>query len=295
MFGRGCASLRRRQGRAVGAGSDTQFESGGWSIIRGFLHPSELEPIRTGVNDALLAPRPSCMNRPGNDLVPLRWSDAVVAHILGSTQRVQRLRRLLGADDLKWLSGYLSIKAPHSPALWWHQDWWCWDHPVSFARPAPQVAVLCYLTDTNEGNGALRILPGSHHQSTPLHGQLPEPHGEAANRISLDHTAMRDHPDQITVAVRTGDAVVLDYRLLHGTHANDTARRRDCILFSFMPNWAALPPEIKAHCAMHPALPNRKEASSVLMRGYADLLPRFAGPPASLVVNRVAPANFRTQ
>jgi hypothetical protein len=32
--------------------------------------------------------------------------------------------------------------------------------------------------------------------------------------------AMRDHPNQVTLSVRAGDAVVTDYRLLHGTHAN---------------------------------------------------------------------------
>jgi ectoine hydroxylase-related dioxygenase (phytanoyl-CoA dioxygenase family) len=232
------------------------------------------------------------MNRPGNDLIPLRWNDGIVARILGLRQRMRLLRDLLRANDLKWLSGYVSIKAAHSPALWWHQDWWCWDHPISFRRAPTQVAVLCYLTDTNETNGALRVLPGSHHKSMPMHGQLPEPHGECANGLPLHHPAMRDCPDQMTVSVRAGDAVVLDYRLLHGTHANGTPQRRDCILLSFIPNWRALPSELKAHFAMHPALPQDGEASSRLASGYADLLPSFAGTPKSLAVNRVAPAIF---
>jgi hypothetical protein len=75
------------------------------------------------------------MNRPGNDLIPLRWNDGIVARILGLRQRMRLLRDLLRANDLKWLSGYVSIKAAHSPALWWHQDWWCWDIPsASVAR-----------------------------------------------------------------------------------------------------------------------------------------------------------------
>jgi hypothetical protein len=35
------------------------------------------------------------------------------------------------------ISGYLSVKEPRTGALDWHQDWWCWDHPVSFEEPAP--------------------------------------------------------------------------------------------------------------------------------------------------------------
>ena len=205
---------------------------------------------------------------------------------------MQRLRDQLQASDLRWLSGYLSIKESHSAALWWHQDWWCWDHPVSFSRATTQVAVLCYLTGTSEENGALRVMPKSHHQSMPLHRHLPEPHGDDANRLPPDHPAMLDCPGQRTVPARAGDAVLLDYRLLHGTHPNNTPYRRDCILLSFIPNWSRLSADLQAHCMMHPALPCEEEAPSLLASGYSDLVPQFAGIPASIAVNRLAPADF---
>lgn len=104
--------------------AELDFQSGGCGVIRSFLSPGELGQIATSLNEVLLVPRPPCMSRPGNDLVPLRWSDTIVARILGSTKRIEQLRDLLQAGDLKWLSGYVSIKAPHSRALWWHQDWW---------------------------------------------------------------------------------------------------------------------------------------------------------------------------
>ena len=271
------------------------FESSGWLVIPGFLDAIEVETVRATLHSALAQPRPACMNRPGNDLVLLRWDEPVISQMLRSRERIARLRELIGADDLRWLSGYISSKAPHSPALWWHQDWWCWDHPISFRRAATQVAVLCYLTDTTVGNGALRVLSGSHRQSTPMHGHLPEPHGDEANRLAADHPAMMDCADQVTVPVRAGDAVVLDYRLLHGTHANTTAARRDCILLSFIVDWLRLPNELKAHCAMHPALPRDDEAEAVMASVYAGVLPPFSGSPASLSVNRVPPAIFQAR
>src|ERR1700730_16627382 len=255
---------------------ENRFESAGWGVIRGFLDSSELGAVAASLNEVLLLPRPPCMTRPGNDLIPLRWSDAIVTRILGSKKRVQRLRDLVEAADLKWISGYVSTKAPRSPALWWHQDWWCWDHSISYRRSAAQVAVLCYLTRTNGRNGALRVIPGSHHKSTSMHGQLPEPHGSYANGLAFDHPAMIDNQAQITVSVQAGDAVVLDYRLLHGTLANNTPNRRDCLLLSFIPNWRMLPPELKAHLILHPALPDERETSE-LEGSYFDLLPRFGG------------------
>jgi hypothetical protein len=267
------------------------FASRGWALIRHFLDPSELQQTIADVSNVILLPRQSCMNRQGNDLIPLRWNDTIIARILHSPPRVQRLRDLLRARDLRWLSGYVSSKAPCSPTLWWHQDWWCWNHPISFRRSATQVAVLCYLSDTSEKNGALRVLSGSHLKSVPLHRQLPQPHGEEADQLPLDHPAMADVREQTTLSVKAGDAVVLDYRLLHGTHANDTSRRRDCILLSFLPNWHALPLELKAHLIAHPALPDEAEVSASLA-SYADVLPHFVGTTADVVINRLPPATF---
>ncbi|MCK9918416.1 phytanoyl-CoA dioxygenase family protein [Microbacteriaceae bacterium K1510] len=266
----------------------------GWSVIRHFINDDELAAIRESLHAAAAQPRPSCMSRPGNDLMLLRWSEPAVARILGAKSRMQRLSDELDAGGLRWLSAYISSKTPHSPPLWWHQDWWCWDHAISYRHATTQVAVLCYLTDTSADNGALRVLPGSHRRSMPMHAHLPEPHGEEANRLPLHHPAMADHPDQITVAVRAGDAVVLDYRLLHGTHANASPSPRDCVLLSFFPDWPRLPDELKAHCALHPALPTQEETLVAAASGYADLLPQFSGVPESLRVSRRAPAVFET-
>jgi ectoine hydroxylase-related dioxygenase (phytanoyl-CoA dioxygenase family) len=268
------------------------FDAIGYGVLPSFLGARDLRVLADGLAAALRAPPHPGMSRRGNDLVPLRWDDPIVAHVLRSRPHLAALADLIGARDPRWIAAYVSTKAPHSPALWWHQDWWCWDHPISYRRAAAQVAVLCYLGDTQAQNGALRVLPGSHHASAPIHRELPEPHGAAAESLRQDHAAMTDVPGQTTLAMRAGDAVVLDYRLLHGTHANQTASRRDCILLSFVPDWAGLPDEIKAHLIVHPALPREDEAARRAASGYDSLLPRFDGAPQSLPVNRIAPAAF---
>jgi hypothetical protein len=268
------------------------FLESGYGIIPAFLEPHELACLGAQVERMLSQPRHPGMNRPGNDLVPLRWDNDIVAHILRSPRRLQLLAEMLAPADLKWLSGYVSTKPPRSAALYWHQDWWCWDHPISFRRAATQVAVLCYLSHTSTHNGALRVLPGSHHMSAPVHRLLPEPHAEGANELRPEHPALADLPGQVTLSLRAGDAVAIDYRLLHGTHANESPARRDCILLSFVPNWSSLPPDVKAHLIAHPALPGEAEAAQRRASRYADLLPTFDGPPASLPLNRMPPAEF---
>jgi ectoine hydroxylase-related dioxygenase (phytanoyl-CoA dioxygenase family) len=271
---------------------DTTFQDAGWSRLPAFATTAELAALTAAADHVLAQERPPCMQRPGNDLVPLRWDDAIVATLLADDRRIARLTAAIAARDLKWISAYVSTKAPHSPALWWHQDWWCWDHAVSYRRPASQVALLCYLGATDRTSGALRLLPGTHHASLPLHAVLPEAHGDDANAFAPSHQAMSDHPGQITLDMTAGDAVVIDYRLLHGTHPNARPSRRDCILLSFAPDWSGLPDDIQAHLAMHPALPAHGERSQREASEYRSLLPEFAGEPASLAVNRNAPAAF---
>jgi ectoine hydroxylase-related dioxygenase (phytanoyl-CoA dioxygenase family) len=172
---------------------------------------------------------------------------------------MSRLGEVADAEDLRWISGYLSLKEPHSPALRCHQDWWCWDHSTSFATQAPQVAVLCNLDQTEDRNAALRVLPGSHRASASLHAALPKAHAPDADALGPAHPAMRDHPDQLTLRLRAGDAVVIDYRLLHGTHANATGARRDCVLLTSAPSWTSS----SARCGVAALLvPQRSQGAS---------------------------------
>jgi hypothetical protein len=84
--------------------------------------------------------------------------------------------------------------------------------------------------------------------------------------------------------------VVTDYRLLHGTHANAGARRRDCVLLSFTPHWRELPDDIRGHLISHPALP--QDGRSGPIGRLSALLPSFDGPRRDLPLNRNAPMAF---
>jgi hypothetical protein len=263
----------------------------GYAMLGGFLGPDELPALRADAERLVRSPRGAACERPHNTLVPMRWADAAVGAVLRPARRRARLARAAGAEDLRFVSAYLSLKEPHSPALWWHQDWWCWDHPASLASNPPQVAVLCYLDATDAANAALRVLPRSHRGWTALHAALPEAHGDGMQAVGAGHVAMADHPAQETLGVAAGDAVVIDYRLLHGTHANTTAARRDCLVLTFAPHWAALPADIRGHLIRHPALPADGEPRAGA--GCPDaLLPRFEGERRDLALNRVPPRDF---
>jgi ectoine hydroxylase-related dioxygenase (phytanoyl-CoA dioxygenase family) len=271
---------------AADSASAGEFRRSGFVVLPDLLSADALTQARAAAGRAIASPSGLSCERPNNTLVPLRWDSPLVALVVAARERI---RTAVGARDLRWISGYVSVKDPHSPPLWWHQDWWAWDHPISLARDAAQVAVLCYLADTTADTGALRVIPNSHAASVPLHAALPEAHGDEASALDLSHPAMADHPQQVTLTLHAGDAVVTDYRLLHGTHGNSGDHRRDCVLLSFTPHWRELPTDIRAHLISHPALPAADERCAGTL---STVLPTFAGERRDLPLNRSAPAEF---
>jgi hypothetical protein len=268
-----------------------EIDVDGFARLPAFLDGEELATLRATLGRASTNAEGAC-ERPHNTLLPLRWDDPVLELVLADAERVELLRERVAARDLRWISGYVSIKQPHTPPLWWHQDWWCWDHAVSFRAAPAQLALLIYVSDTDSANGALRVLPGSHLRSSPIHALLPEAHGAEAGQLDPAHPAFADLPGQLTLALRAGDAVALDYRLLHGTHANTSATRRDALLLTFAPSWAELPDDVRGHLIEHPALPGAGETERGAQPWQAELLPRWQGPRATLALNRNAPERF---
>jgi hypothetical protein len=271
---------------------DRTLDAEGFALLPEFASAVEIAELQMTVAARHDAPYEVVCERPHNTLLPLRWDDVIVARLLEDDARVTAIRRAANATDLRWISGYISSKEPNTPPLWWHQDWWCWNHAVSFRSAAPQIALLLYLTDTSETNGALRILPGTHLHSAPIHALLPEAHGSEAERLDPAHPAFVDLPGQQTLSLRAGDAVVLDYRLLHGTHANQSATRRDALLLTFAPSWCSLPGDMRGHLIDHPALPCAEEIPLTSDLWEARLLPRYDGPRRTLPLNRNAPSEF---
>ena len=263
----------------------------GYAALPALLSPGDVAWVTEHVDRLLDGPLPDSCHRPHNTLVPLRWNDPIVTPLLADVDRRLRIAFDIGATDLRWTSGYISVKEPWSPPLWWHQDWWYWQHPVSFAPEAAQVTVACYLTDTTPQTGALRLLPGSHRRSHPVHAMLPEAHSTAATTLDQAHPAFSNQPGQMTPEVRAGDAVVMDYRLLHGTHPNAASGRRDCILLNFSPRWSDLPAAIRGHLISHPALPGppAEEQPGPDTNGW---LPSYSGLRRDLPLSRHPPAVF---
>jgi len=160
----------------------------------------------------------------------------------------------MGYQRPMFSSGFVISKPPHSPPLFWHQDWWGWNDPVSY-QPLPlQVFLMYYTVDTSIENGCLRLIEGSHLKRHPLHDVAPEAHTEDLRRVSdPDHRAYQSFPEEVNVPVKAGDLVMGDSRMLHSAHANKTDQRRTVITLWYYPRFDEFPEGMQARLARNPA------------------------------------------
>ena len=153
----------------------------------------------------------------------------------------------MGLENMTHGNAALILSKPvHGPALYWHQDGMAWNHPKSGLPWPTKVFLSYYMVDTTPYNGCLRVIPGTHLHRIDLHDELPDAHEEELQDESTDesHSAFRDHPDAIDIAVGAGDLIIADSRVLHAAHPNQSDDRRSLLLqwwdvfpYPSMPSW----------------------------------------------------------
>jgi hypothetical protein len=168
-----------------------------------------------------------------------------MAQLIALPSALEALRQL-GFPQPKFYSGYIISKPPETaPALFWHQDGFGWNEPISYTNTPVQFFLMYYLIDTNRHNGCLRIIPGSHLKRHRLH-DLPPAHTDEIQQADEGHPALQIDPDEVDVPVQAGDLVIGDARLLHAAHPNRSEQRRTVITLWFCPNYDQLPESIQA-------------------------------------------------
>lgn len=100
-----------------------------------------------------------------------------IAQLVSNGNILDAVRALIGPNVLAWVSEFNS-KAPGTSKFFsWHQDLYYWRHQYEDPQTIPMVTVWLALSEANERNGGMRVLPGSHttlveHESRPSQDNL---------------------------------------------------------------------------------------------------------------------------
>ena len=229
-----------------GEAARSRLEADGFCHVPQVLDPDALVATRAAAEAALgtVDTDHRAQWRSQGSLVPVADHPAFAALIAhaGFPKMFERL----GLPGTLFSSGYVISKPPGGPALFWHQDWWGWQHPISREGRIAQVALFLYMTDTTRENGCLRLIPGSHRRPHPLHDLVDAHDPTLAEVRNPDDAAFAPHPDEVDVPVTAGDVVVVDARLIHGAHPNRSGRERTNITLWWHPDYEALPASLRA-------------------------------------------------
>ncbi len=223
-----------------------QLRTEGVCVAEGVLDEDSINYLRNWSQKSLetLSDAHRAQNRSQGSLINIADVPAF-ADIIGH-KSLQDLFDSLRFANPVFSSGYIISKPAHSPALFWHQDWWGWDDPLSYTPLPAQIFIMIYLTDTTPDNGCLRVISGSHRRPHAMH--LAEAaHADDLSRVADPLDALYQSIDgEVAVPVTAGDVVIGDARVLHGAYANNSEHERTLVTLWFHPDFASLPEAMQA-------------------------------------------------
>ena len=125
---------------------------------------------------------------------------------------------ILGSDFYLWASNFF-IKEPHTKeVVGWHQDAYYW--PMT---PHNSVTVWLAFTDVDEGNGAMRIVPGSHKAGLIKHKRSTQT--DSVLTLELERGSFREDT-AVSLCLKAGEISMHDDAAVHGSPANPSDRLR---------------------------------------------------------------------
>jgi hypothetical protein len=138
------------------------------------------------------------------------------------------LEQLIGPDIVLWITRVLCKPPAKGREVPWHQDGEYW--PM---RPLATCSAWIALDPVSTENGCMRFIPGSHSQQ-----ELYRHHVSNRDNLVLNLELDQDQFDEaqaVNVELEPGQMSLHDVRLIHGSLANTSGRRRAALIMRYMP------------------------------------------------------------
>ena len=83
-------------------------------------------------------------------------------NLIASPELMKALEDNFNFSDLRFSSGYLISKPPKSPPLFWHQDWWGWEHKSSYTDFIHQIYIMENPTYVHSSGFSTQFFPNTY-------------------------------------------------------------------------------------------------------------------------------------
>ncbi len=200
-----------------------RFEVEGFVVLPSILPAEAVARIKEELADAEMS-HTSYSEFQTRAVTQPQWHSRAVAELIGFPPMIDFLTDLLG-PEIVFTRGFFQRTLPGSPGISMHTDGQphgsnLFGYEGSCLR---LVRVLYYLDDLTPERAPFRLIPRSHLSF----------HAEASPYVRY-----KSHPEEITLVVPAGSAVVVPSLLLHATHPNRDPRPRELVQLGYRPAWS---------------------------------------------------------
>ncbi len=136
---------------------------------------------------------------------------------------------LIGGNVIVWGSALFCKSAVGGKATPWHQDAEYW--PI---RPLETCTVWIAIDESNQENGCLQVVPGSH-----LNREIYEHEYDGDEKIVLSRQISKQYMEKTQlkpIALKPGMLSIHDAFIIHGAEPNNSGKRRAGLTFRYMPS-----------------------------------------------------------
>lgn len=217
------------------------YEENGYLVVPALLEPAEVDDLRKALDEvlaeaegleasnakfALSSPDPVTGRRYVKRVFnPIARHDAF--RRLVSHPRVLDVVEELIGPDITLQQTKLNLKPPAEDARFeWHQDYPFFPH-----TNYDLVAVMVFLDDTDERNGCLKVIPGSHKLGPLEHDFSAD--GQAYGTEVKDKAVFQDSSRWVNLEVPAGSIALHHSCTLHSSGANKSDRPRSSLIFEY--------------------------------------------------------------
>lgn len=199
------------------------FEVEGYVVFPSILKPDVIARLKRELAGAEMSHTSYSVNQTRSVTQP-QWLSRAVGELIGYPPMIEFLTDLMG-PDIVFTRGFFQRTMPGSPGISMHTD----GQPhgsnlFGFEGSCPRLLrVLYYLDELTVERAPFRLLPRSH---LSFHAQ------------ASPYVRYKSHPEEITVIVPAGSAVVVPSLLLHGSHPNKDPLPRELVQLGYRPAWA---------------------------------------------------------
>jgi hypothetical protein len=200
-----------------------QFEIEGYVVLPSILTPDIISQLKDELTDAPMEPK-SYSQYQTTAITQPQWTSRATAELIGYAPMIEFLSDLLG-PDIVFTRGHFQRTHPGSPGISMHTDGQPFGSDLfGYEGSSPKlIRVLYYLDELTPTRAPFRVIPRSH---LSYHADA-NPYGR-----------YKWHPNELTLTMPAGSAVVIPAMLFHGTHPNTDPNVRELIQFGYRPAWA---------------------------------------------------------